>query len=97
LVYNANYAVIATFNILYNLVTDNKDTQFLLRFAYIQLAKAINAFVKVAFVDWCTSYVYKGASYKDKSVYINVYLIAKRKPLNNLRLRNELSERKHIS
>jgi hypothetical protein len=94
---SANHAIVNAFDVLYNLITDDRDTRFQLRFAYVQLVEAINALVKVASADRLVGHVYRGASYKDESVYINVYLTAKGKPLNNLKLRNELSGKKRIS
>jgi hypothetical protein len=60
------------------------------------LAGAIDVLIKVSKEDQLAGHVYKGASYKNKSVYIDVYLTAKRKPLNLLKLRNELSRHRHI-
>jgi hypothetical protein len=94
---SANHAVVAAFDVLYDLVTDGRDTRFLLRFAYVQLAEAIDALVKVASANRRAGHVHGGAGYKDESVYIDVYLTAKGKPLNNLKLRNELSGHKRIS
>jgi hypothetical protein len=88
---SANQAVIAAFDTLYELLSDERDTRLLLRFAYVQLAEAIDALVKVAKEDRLVGHAYRGAGYKDESVYINIYLTAKGRPLDSLKLRNELS------
>lgn len=93
---SVNHAVVAAFDVLDDLVRDYRDTRFLLRFAYVQLAEAIDALEKVVSTDRLAGHVHGGAGYRDESAYIDVYLTAKGKPLNNLKKRNELSERRRI-
>jgi hypothetical protein len=87
-------AVIAAFDVLYCVISV-RDARLLLRFAYVQLAKAIDFLVNTVSIEQCTGYVRLG--YKDESVYINVYLAAKGKPLNDKKLRDELLGYKRIS
>jgi hypothetical protein len=82
--------VVAAFDVLYRIISV-RDARLLLRFAYVQLAEAIDFLVSMEQRTgrgrpWC----------RDESVYIDVYLTAKGKPLNDKKLRDELSGRKRI-
>ena len=89
---SADQAVIEAFDVLHELLTDKRDTRFLLRFAYVQLAEAIDALVKAAKENRHAGHLYK----RDESVYIDVYLTAKGNPLKSPKLRNKLSEHKRM-
>jgi hypothetical protein len=93
---SAEDSVVAAFDIFYCLI-GVRDAKLLLRFAYVQLAEAIEALVKKASTERRNGHVHQGSSYRDESVYIDVYLAAKGKPLNDKKLRNELSGRKRIA
>lgn len=92
---SAEDAVVAAFDVLYRLI-DIRGTKFLLRFAYVQLADAIDTLVNAVSRERCTSRIHQGPSHSDESLYIDVYLTAKGKSLNDEKLRNELSVRKRI-
>jgi hypothetical protein len=57
-------AVVAAFDVLYRLI-DMRDTKFLLRFAYVQLADAIDTLVNAVSTERCASHIHQGPSYRD--------------------------------
>jgi hypothetical protein len=86
-------AVVAAFDVLYRVI-GVRDARLLLRFAYVQLAEAIDFLVHAVSMEQGTGRVRPVC--RDESVYIDVYLTAKGKPLNDKKLRDELSGRKRI-
>jgi hypothetical protein len=81
------------FDVLYRVI-GVRGARFLLRFAYMQLAEAVDFLVNAVSTEQRTGHVWP--SYRDQSVYIDVYLTAKGKPLNDKKLRDELSGHKRI-
>lgn len=88
-------AVVAAFEVLYCLIGVT-GTGLLLRFAYVQLADAIDALVNTVSTERRAGHVHRRPGYRDESAYVDVYLAAKGKPLNDKKLRNELTGRKRI-
>jgi hypothetical protein len=90
---SAEDAVVAAFDVLYHIIGVG-DSRLLLRFAYVQLADAIDFLVNAVSMEQRTGRVRPGC--RDESVYIDVYLTAKGKPLNDKKLRDKLTGRKRI-
>jgi hypothetical protein len=86
-------AIVVAFDVLYHIIGVG-DARLLLRFAYVQLAEAVDFLVNAVSMEQRAGRVRPGC--RDQSVYIDVYLTAKGKPLNNKKLRDELSGRKCI-
>jgi hypothetical protein len=86
-------AVVTAFDVLYRVI-DVRDARLLLRFAYVHLAEAIDFLGNAISMERHTGRV--RPSCRDKSVYIDIYLTAKGKPLNDKKSRDELSGRKRI-
>ena len=58
--------------------------RLLLRFVYVQLAEAVDFLVIAVSIEQRTGHVWPVC--RDQSVYIDVYLTAKGKPLNDKKL-----------
>jgi hypothetical protein len=88
-------SVVVAFDLLYGLLGVG-GVGLLQRFAYVQLADAIDALVDAVSLEREAGRVHRERGYRSESVYIDVYLTAKGRPVNDRKLRNELSGRKRI-
>jgi hypothetical protein len=92
---NAKDAVVVAFDTLYGLLGVG-NVGLLQRFAYVHLADAIDALVGAVSIERDAGQVHRERGYRNECVYIDVYLTAKGRPVNDRKLRNELSMRKRI-
>jgi hypothetical protein len=70
-------SVIAAFELIGTMIRVKKRPHLPLRFAYIQLIQAINAFKEAASSDRLAGRLRRKAGYSDASAAIDVYLVAK--------------------
>lgn len=88
-------SVTIAFDLLYSLLGVGR-AELLRRFAYVQLADAIDALADAVSLEREAGRVHRERGYRNESIYIDVYLTAKGQPVDDRKLRNELSGRKRI-
>ena len=93
---STNKSIVMSFNVLDSIIMGKESAPLLLRFAYVQLIRAIDALKEAAATDRLTGRVRQKVGYSDTSVAIDVYINAKGKTLDMIQLRSQLSEHVHI-
>jgi hypothetical protein len=89
-------SIIAAFELINSLISNRDSAPLKIRFAYIQLSRAINAFKESKVLERRLRRVHRKVGYSDTSVAIDVYLDFKGLPLNIKRIRRRLTEHLRI-